>query len=73
MGEPRFEDVCTVEQYDNLNEQCHACKLRRPETPTKDCNIRVKLIVNKSPVGWKLKHLFMPDGKHCKMFKPKEK
>ena len=62
----------TIEEFDRLNDMCHACKLRRPETPTKDCNIRRKLIVEQSPVAWKHKHLFFVNGK-CKMFKPVEK
>ena len=63
----------TVDEFDALNEQCHECKLRRPDTPTKDCNVRRKLIVEKSPVAWKHKHLFFVGKNKCKMFKPKEK
>jgi hypothetical protein len=55
------------ELYD-LAEQCKKCRFRRKDAPTKDCEIHRKLVVDDSPVAWKHKKLFMPDGRHCKMF-----
>ena len=55
----------------NLADQCKECKLRRPNTPTKDCNIHKKLVVDDSPVAWKHKHLFFVNKggvQMCKMF-----
>ena len=65
------EKPYSIEEFDALNEQCHKCKLRRPDTPTKDCNIRRKLITEQSPVAWKHKHLFFVQGNKCKMFQGK--
>lgn len=61
-----------IAERDNLAQQCSICKRRKPETPTKDCDVRVKLIVKDSEVGWKHKHLFLHTDGHCKMFMPKE-
>lgn len=55
-------------EIDWLNEQCNRCKLKKPNTPTKDCQVRVKMIVEDSELYWKKKHLFM-DRHRCKMFK----
>lgn len=55
-------------EIDNLRQQCAVCSLNKPKTPTKDCDIKIKLTVNDSSVAWKHKHLFF-NGQHCKMFK----
>lgn len=55
-------------KVDDLREQCSACKLNKPGTPTKDCAVKIKLVVNDSPVGWKHEELFLDHGK-CKMWK----
>ena len=60
-----------AELYD-LAEQCKRCRFRRPKTPTKDCQIHRKLVVDDSPIAWKHKKLFMPDGRHCKQFQEGE-
>ena len=63
-------EVRHAREIDNLKMQCDRCKLKKPNTPSKDCAIRIKLIVNDSKVGWKNKHLFFNQpGNHCKMFK----
>lgn len=64
-------EVRHAREVDKLKEQCDRCKLKRPDTPTKDCAIRVKLVVDDSEVGWKHRHLFL-DGLKCKMHQPKE-
>lgn len=58
-------------EVDALKQQCSICKLSRPKTPTKDCDIKIKLTVTDSDVAWKHKHLFLHTDGHCKMFKPK--
>ena len=57
-------------KVDDLRDQCSTCKLNRPGTPTKDCAVRIKLVVDDSPVGWKHEDLFLDHGR-CKMRKEK--
>ena len=54
----------------NLKGQCIECRLNRPATPTRDCEIKKKLIDHDSQIGWKNKHLFLNERGMCKMFKP---
>lgn len=71
---PSVEDdpeVKHARQVDNLRQQCIVCALNKPKTPTKDCAIKHKLVINDSKVGWKNKHLFLHSDGHCKMFKEK--
>lgn len=65
-------EVRHAREVDMLNQQCHVCKLRKPDTPTKDCAVRIKLVVQDSKIGWDKKHLFLHSNGHCKMFQPKE-
>ena len=58
-------------EVDRLKQQCDVCDMNRPKTPTKDCAIKHKLVINDSEVGWKHKHLFLHTNGHCKMFKEK--
>ena len=60
-------------EMDALRQQCNICKLKKPNTPTKDCAVRIKLIVEDSKVAWKHRHLFFHSGpgNHCKMFQEK--
>lgn len=71
MGEkPSVQEQKHVRELYELAEQCKQCKFRRPKTPTKDCNIHRKLVVEDSPVAWKHRHLFLYNGGNvCKMFK----
>lgn len=71
---PSEEDNLEVKharELDALRQQCDICKLNKPKTPTKDCDIKIKLVINDSKVGWKHKHLFLHTDGHCKMFKQK--
>lgn len=75
MRQPSDEDrpeVRHAREVDRLKEQCNNCKLWRPNTPTKDCAVREKLVTKDSEVGWKNKYLFLTDGNTCKMFQRKE-
>jgi len=63
-------EVKHAREIDSLKEQCDGCKLNKPNTPTKDCAVRIKLVVEDSDVGWKHRHLFLEKGK-CKMFQEK--
>lgn len=65
------KEVKHAREVDYLAAQCDVCKLKKPNTPTKDCAIRIKLIVDDSPVGWEKKHLFLHTNGHCKMFQEK--
>ena len=65
-------EVKHAREVDALREQCDKCKLYRPSTPTKDCDVRRKLVKEDSEIAWKHKHLFMHSNGHCKMFKIKE-
>ena len=72
---PTAED--TLEQLharavDRVRMQCAICKRNKPDTPTKDCDIKVKLVVKDSDVAWKHKHLFLTLQGECKMFKIKD-
>lgn len=70
---PTVEDdpkVKHAREVDAIRQQCDICELNRPKTPTKDCAIKHKLVINDSEVAWKHKHLFLSQG-HCKMFKGK--
>lgn len=70
---PNDEDrpeVRHAREIDKLKEQCDRCKLKKPNTPTKDCAVRLKLVVNDSEVGWKHRNLFL-NGIKCKMFQEK--
>jgi len=70
---PNIEDdpkVRHAREIDALNAQCGRCKLKRPDTPTKDCAVRIKLVVDDSEVAWKHRHLFL-NGRKCKMFQEK--
>lgn len=58
-------------EVDNLREQCERCEMNRPKTPTKDCDVKIKLVQKDSQVAWKHKHLFF-NGNKCKMFKEKK-
>lgn len=64
-------EVKHAREVDRLAEQCSICKLRKPNTPTKDCAVRIKLVVQDSEVGWSKKHLFLHTDGHCKMFQMK--
>ena len=64
-------EVRHAREVDKLAQQCSICKLRRPNTPTKDCAVRIKLVVNDSKVGWDRKHLFLHANGRCKMFQEK--
>lgn len=57
-------------EVENLAAQCNRCKLWKPKTPTKDCDVRRKLVTQDSEVAWKHRHLFF-NGNKCKMFKEK--
>ena len=57
-------------EVDALKAQCETCKLWKPKTPTKDCDIRRKLVKDDSPVAWKHRHLFLT-GNKCKMYQVK--
>ena len=60
-------------EIDRLREQCSTCRRWKPNTPTKDCDIRKKLVTDDNQVAWKHKHLFFHQpGMHCKMYQPKE-
>ena len=61
-------EVRHARKVDNLKEQCKTCKLWKPKTPTKDCDIRRKLVTDDSEVAWKHRHLFFT-GNRCKMYK----
>jgi len=63
-------EVKHAREIDKLKEQCDRCKLKKPNTPTKDCAVRLKLVVNDSEVGWKHRNLFL-NGIKCKMFQEK--
>ena len=63
-------EVKHAREIDAVKAQCDRCKLRRPDTPTKDCAVRLKLVVNDSDVAWKHRHLFL-NGLKCKMYKEK--
>lgn len=63
-------EVRHAREIDKLKEQCDRCKLKKPNTPTKDCAVRLKLVVNDSKVGWKHRNLFL-NGIKCKMFQEK--
>lgn len=65
--EPTVEEL-HARKVDNLREQCSTCKLNKPDTPTKDCAVKIKLVVNDSDVGWKHENLFLDAGR-CKMRK----
>lgn len=65
-------EVKHAREIDALKEQCGICKLYKPSTPTKDCDVRRKLVKEDSPVAWKHKHLFLHTNGHCKMHRPKE-
>ena len=70
---PNVEDdpkVKHAREVDAIRQQCDVCALNRPKTPTKDCAIKHKLVIEDSKVAWKHKHLFINMG-HCKMFKAK--
>ena len=70
---PTKEAEKHAREVDRLREQCSICKLWRPDTPTRDCDVRRKLVTYDSDVAWKHKHLFFNEpGMHCKMFQPKE-
>lgn len=64
-------EVKHAREIDRLAQQCSVCKLRKPSTPTKDCAVRLKLVVNDSKVAWKHRHLFLHSNGHCKMFQEK--
>ena len=64
-------EVKHARAVDALKAQCDVCKLNKPKTPTKDCAVRIKLVVNDSEVGWKHKHLFLANNGRCKMFQEK--
>lgn len=59
-------------EVDALKEQCDKCKLWKPNTPTKDCAVREKLVKKDSEVAWKNRHLFLSNNGRCKMFQAKE-
>ena len=68
---PSEEDNPTFKharEVDAVRMQCDICDLNRPKTPTKDCAIKHKLVIEDSEIAWKHKHLFLVNGK-CKMFK----
>lgn len=55
-----------------LKEQCDQCKLGdKPIGPKSGCEVKKKLVVDKSHVGWKHKHLFFDNLGTCKMYQPK--
>jgi len=55
-----------------LKEQCDGCKLgTKPIGPRSGCEVKKKLVVDKSEVAWKHKHLFFDSYGNCKMFKPR--
>ena len=71
---PSEEDTPKVKharEVDKLRQQCDVCDMNRPKTPTKDCAIKHKLVINDSEVGWKHRHLFLNVNGSCKMFKEK--
>ena len=65
-------EVKHAREIDKLNSYCMQCKLRRPDTPTKDCAVRIKLVVEDSNVAWRNKYLFFDDNGICKMFAKKD-
>jgi len=66
-------DEAHAAEIDALAEQCKECRLNRAETPTKDCEVKIKLIKHDAPMAWKHKHLFLDGHGSCKMFKPADK
>ena len=71
---PNDEDrpeVRHAREVDRLAQQCSICRFWKPNTPTKDCAIREKLVQKDSKVAWDRKHLFLYSDGHCKHFDEK--
>lgn len=59
-----------VMKADKLDEQCKRCKLGDVKIgPKSGCEIRKKLVIDRSEVAWKHEHLFFDNKRRCKMFK----
>lgn len=55
---------------DSLRAQCETCALgKKAIGPRSGCDLRKKLIIDKSEVAWKHKHLFFDSHGKCKMWK----
>lgn len=56
-----------------LKEQCDTCKLGKKEIgPRSGCDVKKKLVIDRSEVAWKHKHLFFKQNGECKMRQPIE-
>lgn len=62
-----------ADEIDALSRQCKECKLgQKPIGPKSGCDVRKKLVVDGSEIGWKAKHLFLREDGTCKMFQPRK-
>ena len=60
-------------EIDAMAEQCYDCRFNKPQTPTKDCEIKIKLIKHDAPMAWKHRHLFLNGDGGCKKFQAADK